>query len=278
MIMPQPLSPSAPLRRSALVAVLVLVLAVPLLAQVEADALFQGFAPTGEFSLEVDGEIVPSAEIFHAERARAYLIISSALPSPTMISLQDTSVQHVHLMKVVRRDDGTVDILADAAMRPIGRYTVTEEAVSFQVGEAQVKLKTKPPLVGLHPREGMIAYNAQYGRDAKRYEPDAAVLDRLRAVRKDVRVRTYFGTWCSVCKRHLPFMIRVDKDLEGGGIAFEYFGLDKPGPGTEPWPDNVKGVPTGIVYVDGKEVGRIERAQWNAPELAIDRLVRGTGP
>lgn len=269
--------PSRNVARGGLLLTACLLLAAPVAAQMEADAVFQGFTPTGEFSLEVDGQDVPTAEIFHADRARAYLIMTPALPSPTLISLGDATVHHVHLMKVARRDDGSVDILADAAMRPIGRYTVNEEAVAFAIGEQQVRLRTKPPLLGLHQRDGMVRYNAQYGRAAKAYQPDDSALTKLRATGKDVRVRTYFGSWCSVCKRHVPFMMRVDNDLDDGPIDFEYFGLDKPGPGTDPWPENVKGVPTAIVYIDGKEVGRIERTQWNAPEVAIDRLVRGLG-
>jgi hypothetical protein len=32
-------------------------------------------------------------------------------------------------------------------------------------------------------------------------------------------------------------------------------------------------VPTGIVYVDGKEVGRIVGGEWQMPELAIKNVL-----
>ena len=38
---------------------------------------------------------------------------------------------------------------------------------------------------------------------------------------------------------------------------------------------NVKGVPTGIVYVEGKEIGRITNDAWDAPEIQLNKLVAG---
>ena len=52
-------------------------------------------------------------------------------------------------------------------------------------------------------------------------------------------------------------------------VHFDYYGV----PDTFKDPlmkeKGVDGVPTGIVYVDGKEVGRIIGGQWKIPELAI---------
>jgi thiol-disulfide isomerase/thioredoxin len=80
----------------------------------------------------------------------------------------------------------------------------------------------------------------------------------------------FFGSWCGVCKSVLPNGLRVARDLAGSHIAFEFYGLDHPPAG---WQDTevqrlkVEGLPTAIVYRDGREVGRFSGAgAFAAPE------------
>ncbi len=248
-----------------------------LLAQVPADAVLQGFEPNGDFVLEIDGTTATDAEMFYADKAQAYLIMSRTLGSPVLVTLRGGNVQQVHLMKVARRANGNVDILADADLRTLGRFQVDGTAVSFAVAGKSVKLKQKPDLLGEHTLTSLLDGNPAYGRSASSYSPDSEALATLRDQAKNVRVKVYFGSWCSVCKRHLPSMLRVEKDLGADvDIAFEYFGLAKPGGDTEPWPSDIKGVPTAVVFVGDKEVGRLSAEQWRAPEIALQRLVAGS--
>jgi len=93
-----------------------------------------------------------------------------------------------------------------------------------------------------------------------------------------VTVRVYFGSWCPHCRQHVPYILKVEDQLKGSQVKFEYVGLKKP---PEGWNDpevkklNVKGVPTGIVYVGGKEIGRITGDNWNAPEIQLNKIVAG---
>ena len=247
-----------------------------LLADVPADAVLQGFEPNGDFLLEIDGTTATDAEMFYADKAQAYLILSRTLGSPVVVTLRGGSVEQVHLMKVARRDNGTVDILADADLRSMGRYSVDGTAVAFTIDGKAVKLKQKPDIVGEHTLTSLIETNPGYGRSASAYSPDDNALNALRSDAKDVRVRVYFGSWCSVCKRHLPSMLKVQEVLgSDAAIAFEYVGLAKPGGDAPPWPKGIVGVPTAVVFVGEKEVGRLTAEQWRAPEIALQRLVAG---
>ncbi len=70
-------------------------------------------------------------------------------------------------------------------------------------------------------------------------------------------MRVYFGSWCPVCGRLVPKILKLQSDLKGAKIQFEYYGLPQPmsdDPITAK--ENLNGVPTAIVYVDGKEFGR----------------------
>lgn len=267
--------PTTACRRSTMLAAAVLLAVTLSAAAQEIDEVMRGFAPTGDFQIEIDGSLSPGADLYLADRPQAYLIFDSTLGSPLLLELRRGTVSSVNKMKLLRRDDGNFDMVADANPRTLGRYQVDGQAVAFEVDGKKVKMVEKPPLLGLHARQGVVDHSPSYQRSAAAYQPDDTALAHLKAAGADVRVRVYFGSWCPHCKRHVPFMLKVENELRDTGYTFEYFGLAKPTPGTEPWPDNVRSVPTAIVYVGGREVGRVEDNAWRAPEVTLDRLVSG---
>ncbi len=240
----------------------------------EVDEMMRGFASTGDFLVEIDGTINKDAEIMLAERPQAYLIIAPELGGPVLLELRRGTVSKVHMMKLLRRDNGTIDMVADATPQTFGRYELDGRAVTFKVGTTSVRMVEKPALVGLHPQSGLIEHSPGYSRSAAAYSPNADALTKLRASKGDIRVRTYFGSWCPHCTRHVPFMMRVENELaDNAGITFEYFGLAKPTPGQADWPEGVRNVPTAIIYVGDKEVGRVKDNQWRAPEMALSQAI-----
>ncbi len=242
----------------------------------EVDALLRGFAPTGDFQIEIDGTVSETAELFLAERPQAYLIVDKTIGGPLLLELKRGTVSRVNKMKLLRRDTGVIDMVADANPRALGRYQLDGRAVAIAVDGKTIKMIEKPPLVGLHGQDALVEHSPSYQRSANAYTPNSDALGRLQATNGGkVRVRTYFGSWCPHCKRHVPFMIRLEKELAEAGITFEYYGLPKPGPGAAPWPEKVSNVPTAIIYVDGQEVGRVKDNAWRAPEITLDRLVAG---
>lgn len=255
-----------------------LLLSAPVVrAQAAVDAVLRDFQRVGDYLLEVDGEAVPKAEIYRSERAATLLIRSSHFPSPVVLSPRSGAVETVHIMGLLVRGDGSIDVAADAEVTPRGRFRVENgQDVHFELDGHEVVIKPKPPLVGLQDAAGLKEHNASYGRLAADYTPDAATLRALRARGDAVRVRVYFGSWCPFCARYVPRMIKVDEELAGSKIAIEYYGLPHPPFDDEPAAkrDKVSGVPTGIVYVGGREVGRIEGQEWTKPEIALADLLK----
>lgn len=255
-------------------AALLLVALAPVAAQAQqADALLRDFQLTGDYVLVVDGEEKPEAEVYLAERVPAYLVVADSLASPTLLLPREQAVQTVSFMKVVTKRNGTADILADAELTPAGAFRMQGENVAFTVDGTQAALKPRPPLLGKQGLAEMLDYSPAYRRKAEVYEPDSAAVRALQNA-EDVRVRVYFGSWCNFCKQYVPRVLKVAEELEGSAVSFEFYGLPQ-GFGDEPMAkkDDVHGVPTGIVYVDGKEIGRIEAADWQKPEAVLRRLV-----
>jgi thiol-disulfide isomerase/thioredoxin len=257
---------------------LTLAVLAPLTTAQEVDEVMRGFAPAGDFLIEIDGTVNKAAEILLAERPQAYLLIAPELGGPILLELRRGTVSRVHMMKLLRRNNNIVDMVANATPKMLSRYELEGRAVTFKIGQTAVRMIEKPPLVGLHPQASLTEHSPAYSRSAAAYHPDAGALEKLRANKSDVRVRVYFGSWCSHCKRHVPSMLRVENELaDAQSIRFEYYGLPKPGPGQADWPDGVRNVPTAIIFVGGKEVGRLKDNQWRSPELALSQLVTGGG-
>ena len=244
---------------------------------IPSDSVLKGFQPSGDYVLVVDGKPVPAAEIYQ-NNVPAILVLSSALPSPVLVTPGAGSVETVHIMKIAKQKDGTVDLLADAVLAPIGQFQPQGENVLFNYEGRKVSLNAKPALTGLHPGNDLKAHNPQYARSASVYKPNDAAIASLKRDPVPVTVRVVFGSWCPHCRQHVPYILKVEDELKGSKIHFEYFGLPKP---PEAWkhPEvkrlGVKGVPTGIVYKNGKEIGRIVGEDWSAPEVQLNKIVWG---
>jgi thiol-disulfide isomerase/thioredoxin len=272
---------SSSLRRSA--AVLCLLLAVSAVASVvvaqgaPSDSVLRGFQRSGDFVIFVNDKHVPAAEIYLSESVPAYLIMTSSLPAPVLITPRARTVETVHIMKVAKQKDGSVDLLADAQLEMQGQFQVQGSDVNFTVEGRKVSLKPRPPLLGVKRNADLKSYSPEYVRGAQGYAPNRQMIANLKKGTKPTKVRVFFGSWCPHCKRHVPYILRVEDELKGSKIQFEYVGLDRALAEPEVKRLKVDAVPTGIVYVNGKEVGRILNNDWNSPETTLNRILNGGG-
>ncbi len=255
------------------VTALLVIFTFTLPAQVPADSVFRGFHISGEFLFDLDSTEKENAEIYFSESAAAYLIIVPDLASALLIGLRDNSVESLSPMKIVKRSDGSVDILADAAFSPLGSFSLDGQTVVFKVNGKPARIRPKPPLLGVTDLESLRDYRPDYARTADAYSPDQRHLEFLKAQTKDVRILIYFGTWCHVCGRLVPRVMKVEKELGGSGIRFQYYGLPQPlMDDPKARLDQITGIPTGIVYMDGKESRRLSVSDLDYPEQSFRRL------
>jgi hypothetical protein len=72
----------------------------------------------------------------------------------------------------------------------------------------------------------------------------------------------------------VPRIMKVAEQLEGSRFSFDFYGLP-PGITSDPEATRVDihAVPTGVIYLGGKEIGRIEGSGWRVPELALNNLL-----
>lgn len=245
--------------------------------QAPADAVLRDFQPTGDYILEIDGQEYPKAKIYQSQAAAAILIRAAVLDSPVLLSPRAGSVESVSIMSLNMQSTGAIDILADAQLIPQGRFRIEGEEIAFSAEGHPAKLKPRPPLTGPQERTDLLEHSPTYGPKAKAYTPDESILESLRGQSRPVRVKVFFGSWCPFCQQYVPRMLKVEELLEGSKVEFDYYGLPKPPFNDDPAAkaESISGVPTGIVYVGDKEVGRIQGDQWTSPETTIQSLISG---
>ncbi len=245
---------------------------------VPADAVLRNFELSGDFVLAIDGKEQPKAEIYFSESARAYVLIAAEFPSPILVSAPTQSVDTIDLMKVSKQPNGVIDLLADAVFEPAGKYKVEGPNIEFTYSGKKLRVSPRPYLIGKHTGQELLAYNPSYERKARNYTPDAGIMKRLKERKEPVRILTFFGSWCPHCSTHVPLLLKVEQGLAGGRFQFEYVGMPKGaafGDVPEAKQYKVTGVPTAILFVGDKEIGRIPNAQWANPEVALDLQLNG---
>jgi thiol-disulfide isomerase/thioredoxin len=268
---------SARLRRAILLCLSTALVTAVATAQMPSDHVLSGFEPTSDYLFVLGGETPAGSEVYFSERAVAYLVMSPALSSPVLLSPRSRSVEKVHLMKVRKTAEGTIDLLADAILEPLGSFEITGQEIAFELAGKPAKLTKKPDLLGEHSGGALLADDVAYRRGAEGYQPAGAALTALRQWSQPATVRVYFGSWCPACKRLVPRLLRVEEALADSPIEFEYYGLPHD-LSSDPEADrmDVHGVPTGIVFRGGKEIGRLTQNAWNAPERSLLEILQGS--
>jgi thiol-disulfide isomerase/thioredoxin len=187
-------------------------------------------------------------------------------------------VETINVMKLAKKDDGLLDLLPGATLSAEGQFQAEGQGVRFSVAGKTVRLSPRPPLLGLRQATDLKAYSYLYVKGAEEYAPDTAVVAQLKRQAQPVRVRVFFGSWCPHCQRVVPGVVRLAEELASSRIEFEFYGVPQGFKG-EPEAEkaNVHAVPTGIVYVAGKEVGRIQSDSWSNPERALYGVLNGGG-
>ena len=239
-----------------------------------AQSVLSGFEPIDQYILEVDGEVDEKAEIFVQRRLPAFLVLPSGSNSPYMLGIRNRMVQSVNLMKVTSNANGTMDLAQDAMTGTKGALQQASDGFSFSADGKRYQLKEKPDFLGLARGSSLEEYADRYKTGADAYTPDAEALDSIRNAEGKVHVRIYFGSWCPFCQRYVPHMVRVAKEISEANVTIDFYGLPK-GISSDPVASQarISSVPTGVVFVDGKEVGRLMQDDWRSPEKTIAKIL-----
>jgi thiol-disulfide isomerase/thioredoxin len=130
-------------------------------------------------------------------------------------------------------------------------------------------------LVGPTSREANLEHVPAWQDPVASYQPKPEALDKLRGLGREVRVEVYFGSWCSDSMAHVSAFFKILDLADTPLLQPAYFGVpeakDKRAPYIE-GKDIVK-LPTFIVFVDGREAGRIVETPQRSVEEDLVRIL-----
>ena len=115
-----------------------LLLSSILLPATVAGQLMGGFSPSEDYVVEVDGAASTKAKVYWSQSARSFLLVTNDLSSPVLVQPANRLVRGVPLMKLAAKSDGSIDILADAALTP--KATLAVDAPAYARSGHQVAL------------------------------------------------------------------------------------------------------------------------------------------
>lgn len=247
----------------------------------EPDPFFSGFEPEATWVVAIDGKVSEKGQIWTAQKAGNTLVLDlPELPELVVVQPRQQSVEAVGREAWLSQLDGTAALAADQAPRSVGALSVVGEKVSMSYDGRTLELREAPYQLGVKSIQELLASNAHYRFSSSRYRPSDPIVRNLRAISKPVEVKVFFGTWCPACSEVIPKVFAVAQALEGSNMKFSFYGLPKgEGFGTDPEAKkySIRGVPTAVLLVDGKEVGRVDGGSWRIPELGIQNTLINVG-
>jgi thiol-disulfide isomerase/thioredoxin len=239
-----------------------------------AASTLEDFYPIGDYVLEIDGKPVPGAEFFLAERVPALMISAPEHASSVLLFPKTSAVQTVPNTQLVRKSESEIDVIKES-FTDQGKLQILASWIALSIDGQEWVLKPKPWLLGLQDVPTMLGSSPEYQWRSKAYTPNQSVVEELKSQPANVRVRAFFGSWCNFCRRYIPLLIKVASQLENSHINIEFYGLPR-GWANHPvaGPLKITAVPTGVVYIDDKEVGRITGNKWQHPEETLKEILQ----
>ena len=114
-------------------------------------------------------------------------------------------------------------------------------------------------LLGRVEPDAILSISPEWRTNREAYDPGEADLRVIASSPLAARLDVYFGSWCSDSRREVPRLLRILDRTSPANLKVRFYGLDrtKKEPARLVRRGAIERVPTFILSVDGREVGRI---------------------
>jgi hypothetical protein len=107
------------------------------------------------------------------------------------------------------------------------------------------------------------------------YQPKPDCIDKLRAGLREVKIEIYLGTWCPDSKAHVSEYFKVMELVDSPLFQTTYIGVPRDKGNRAPYYQgkDILKLPTFLVFVDGREIGRIVETPEKTVEEDLVRIL-----
>ncbi len=109
------------------------------------------------------------------------------------------------------------------------------------------------------------------------YQPKPEAIEALKSAAEPVLIEAYFGSWCSDSKAHVPALFKVLDLADNPLLQASYTAMPRDKGGRSrfiPEGRSIDKLPTFIVFLNGKEAGRIVETPIHSVEEDLAALLR----
>lgn len=147
---------------------------------------------------------------------------------------------------------------------------------SLASSSAQTKPDEKSYPVGHLSQDEVMSFNPEYRQRVINYKPKRGAIDFLHRFSAPVTIEVFYGGWCSDSRDHVPSFIKVIEQADNPNFSVSFVALDenKQEPGESARWRHIERVPTFIISVEGREVGRIIETPQGRVEEQLVRILK----
>ena len=218
--------------------------------------------PSADAAAQSPGDAAPTrGEVFDSADYQFLLLVGPTWEEALVLSLGASEVRAFPAGEVVGRD-GRPRRVDPAAGRAVAGFTSHADGrITFEATDHDYAIEPAAPLVGEIPIAALFARQPVYERRARGYTPDPVALAKLAGIAEDVEIVAFFGTWCQICKKHLPALLSTIDHAGNPHLKLTLIAVSEDGAEPADWIEACGAgyaTPTFIVRVDQAEIGRIE--------------------
>jgi thiol-disulfide isomerase/thioredoxin len=149
-----------------------------------------------------------------------------------------------------------------------GKLAKLAGEVTFDADGESWTIRPAPPLVGPITLEALRKAKPDYVRLADKYTPDPGAVKTIASAR-DTRLVVFFGSWCLLCKKAVPQLLKTIEAAKNPGLALEFYGVTEDhGEPKDPIAKySISTTPVFVVVRGGKEIGRITEK----PDVSVEK-------
>jgi len=227
------------------------------------------------------GESPSRGEVFDSADYQHLLLVSPSWQEALLLTLGTGDVRSYPAASILG-EDGRPRRVDPAAGTVIASFaTHADGRITFGTTDLDYTIEPAPPLVGEIPLAVLFARQPIYARRSAAYQPDPAMVAKLAGIAEDVDIVAFFGTWCQICKKHLPALISTIDHASNPHLKVTPIAVSEDGAEPADWIEACGAgyaTPTFVVRIDGEEVGRIEEEPRGSVEAhLVDILAGATG-
>ncbi|MBD3334959.1 MAG: hypothetical protein GF355_05535 [Candidatus Eisenbacteria bacterium] len=215
----------------------------------------------------------PRAHLYDSEDFQSMLLLPGHGPA-LLLELQAGTVYEIPEDAMDLTGEDPVLTRPEAGLMA-GSLEKEDGSIQIDLAGRSFRLSPAPELLGEVDLTKLLSVKPSYALDARAYEPETNAVTALRTARVPTDIYVVFGTWCQLCKRVVPAVIRTMEAVGNPNFELHFIGVDEDLTDPEDWIERLRigATPTVIMMQDGRELGRIEETAEPSVEGALARII-----